>query len=79
MKQRTRTVYKKREIILNERTLERIEEQAAERDVSLHAVAEAMLGEMLGTLEREDVHFNWLKDFERRVLNRHEEIEGAIL
>ena len=77
MEHRTRTTYTKREVILNERTLERVEEQAHDRGVSFHAMAEAMLEEMLNTLERDDVHFNWLASFERRARNVHEEIEGA--
>lgn len=80
MAERKRTAYTKREIVLGERTRARVEEQAHERGVSFDAAAEAMLGEVLGDLERDKTerHPLFTEFFDRRVFRVHEEIEGAI-
>ena len=78
MPKRKRTTFTKREIILNERTLERIEEQAHDRDVSFHAMAEAILALTLGEIEDDAWGSGYREDFERRIANAHEEIEGSM-
>ena len=78
MKERKRTTFTKREIVLNERTLERIEEQAHDRDVSFHAMAEAILALTLRELEDDAWGSGYREDFERRVAKAHEEIEGSM-
>lgn len=78
MPERKRTTYTKREIILNERTIERVMEQAHDRGVNFHAMAEAMLALTLRELDDDAWYPRYTEDFERRVLNAHEEIEGSM-
>ena len=75
-----RTTYTKREIVLNERTIERIEEQAQERGVTFNAVAETMLEDVLRDLERDKTERHPLvtEIFDRRVLRIQDELEGAM-
>ena len=80
MEQRRRTTYTKREIVLNERTIERIEEQAGKRGVSFAAVAETMLEDVLRDLERDmsEPYPLITEFFDRRVFRVHDEIEGSM-
>lgn len=80
MPERKRATYIKREILLNEQTIERIEEQAHERGVTFHTVAEAMLEDVLGELERDkkEQHPLIAEFFERPLLHVHDEMQGAI-
>lgn len=74
-----RTTYIKREIILGERTIERIERQAHDRSVSFDAMAEAMLREVLEDLEqwyRPDARFTEML-FDRRVQRMYEELHDG--